>query len=271
MQKLSDVRFPAENDIPALKELWHIAFGDDFDYINKFFSTAFQKENALVIYDGDTVVSALYLIEGHIFRASKRYKAYYVYAVATLPLYRGKGLMTALLSKADEIAKERGISYLFLVPANSRLYDMYEKLGYKRGFFCQESVAERKSVTCKEIATHMDYESYLACRNRFPLDESVVFGENGFNLFISPDGGEINNLYIENIGCCVYERLDDEVVVWELFGDESILLDKVFELCDVHKLRYRTDVSEGGSPCGMYKSFGDVPKLKTAFIGAHGG
>ena len=47
MQKLSDVRFPAENDIPALKELWHIAFGDDFDYINKFFSTAFQKENAL--------------------------------------------------------------------------------------------------------------------------------------------------------------------------------------------------------------------------------
>ena len=271
MQKLSDVRFTVEKDIPSLKKLWHISFGDDYSYINKFFSTAFQKENALVICDGDSVVSALYLMESHILKDGKIYKAYYVYAVATLPSYRGKGLMTALLNKADEIAKERCVSYLFLVPANATLYDMYEKLGYKKGFFCKEKSIERKSISCTCKTMDMDYGSYLDCRNRFPLDESVVFSEKGFNIFVSPDGEGINSLYIENIGCCVYEKTDDKVVVWELFGDEDILINKVFDVCGVDKLRFRMSVSEGGSPCGMYKSFGDAPKLKSAFIGAHGG
>ncbi len=271
MQKLSDVQFPVEKDIPSLKELWHISFGDDYGYINKFFSTAFQKENTLVIYDGDIAVSALYLMESHIWKDSKMYKAYYVYAVATLPSHRGKGLMTALLNEAEVVAKQRDISYLFLVPANAPLYDMYEKLGYKKGFFCKEASIERKSIFCTCKTTDMDYSSYLDCRNRFPLNESVVFSEKGFNIFVSPDGEEINSLYIENIGCCVYEKLDDEVVVWELFGDEDILLNKVFDVCGVDVLRLRKKVSQGGSPCGMYKSLGDAPKLKSAFIGAYGG
>jgi hypothetical protein len=176
-----------------------------------------------------------------------------------------------LLDKADDIAKQRDISYLFLVPGNESLYEMYEKFGYKTGFFCKEKSIERKSISCTCKTIDMDYGSYLDCRNRFPLDESAVFSEKGFNIFVSPVAEGINSLCIENIGCCVYEKLDDEVVVWELFGDRDIILNVVFDRCEVDKLRFRTSVSEGGSPCGMYKSFGDVPNLKSAFIGAHGG
>lgn len=271
MQKLSDVKFPTKKDIPSLKKLWHTVFGDDYGYIDEFFSTAFSEENTLVICDGDTAVSALYLVESNIVKSDKTYNAYYVYAVATLPLYRGKGLMTSLLDEAARVAKERKISYLFLVPAEVTLYGMYGRLGYKKGFYCKEETVYRKSLHYNGSATDTDYESYQNIRREFPLDESVIFGEKGFDIFVSPKGEDMNVLCIENIGCCVYEKTDGGVVVWELFGDEDILLNNVFEICGIDKLRIRKSVSEGGSPCGMYKSFGDAPKLESAFIGAYGG
>ncbi len=271
MQKLSDVHFPVEEDIPSLKELWHISFGDDYEYINEFFNKAFEKENTLVIGDGEKVVSALYLIESRILKDGKAYKAYYVYAVATLPSHRGMGLMTLLLNRADDLAKHRDIAYLFLVPANAELYETYKKSGYETGFFYKEDLIKRKSVSCNCKSEAPDYDLYMTCRNSFPVNESVVFEKKGFDIFISADGEDIGGVYIGNIGCCVYQKTQGEVVVLELFGDEDILLNEIFNLCGVDFLRLRRSSPLGGIPCGMYKSFGDVPKLKSAFIGAYGG
>lgn len=271
MQKLSDVRFPREEDIRSLKELWHISFGDDYEYIDEFFRIAFKKENTLLVSDGDRPVSALYLIESYITRGEKLHKAYYVYAVATLPSHRGKGLMTALLNSADDMAKKRNIDYLFLVPGEESLYKMYGKLGYEKGFYYKEDIIGRKRISHNYKKSDMSYDSYLKCKKKFPLNEAVVFGEDGYNIFISPKGGDVKSIYIENVGCCIYEKKDDGIVVSELFGNEDILLNEVFRLCEADTVRLRRATSQGGIPCGMYKSFGDAPKIESAFIGAYGG
>lgn len=264
------MRFPDDGDIPGLKKLWNISFGDDYEYIDEFFRKAFEKQNALCICDGESVVSALYLIENSISKDGNLYKAYYVYAVATHPQYRGRGLMRALVEKADDIARQRDVSYLFLVPGNESLYEMYEKFGYKKGFFCSETVV-KGSVPKNSDASQLDYTSYLKCHDSFPLNESVIFGEKGFNIFLSSEGEGMRSVYIENIGYCVYEKTADVVTVYELFGDRDIILNEVFSSCRVDSVRLRTDAPQGGIPCGMYKSFGDAPKLNSAFLGAYGG
>lgn len=271
MRKLSDVRFPREEEVESLKDLWHISFGDDYDYIDEFFERAFNKENTLVISDGDKVVSALYLIESHVVKDEKIYNAYYVYAVATLPSYRGKGLMASLLRTADDVAMKRNVSYLFLVPGEESLYEMYKKFGYGKCFYFKEKVVEKKNLSYECEKSDMNYDLYLNCRREYPLNEAVVFCEDGYNIFVSPRGEDVKSIYVENVGYCVYEKMSDGVTVWELFGDEDILLNEVFKLSEADTVRLRKFTSQGGIPCGMYKAFGDAPKIESAFIGAYGG
>ena len=271
MQRLFDAHFPTDRDIQSLKSLWHISFGDDYEYIDAFFEKSFDYQNTLCIDDGEKIVSALYLLECGIRKNGVLHKAYYVYAVATHPDYRGQGLMRKLLAEADLIAESRGASYLFLVPAEESLYDMYGRLGYMKGFYCGEELVEKSCDTCELETSPMDYATYSLYHNRFASEDVVFFGEEGFRTFVASSGDDYGYIHIENTGYCVYGNVDDCVTVYELVGDKDALLNKLFCVCGAYAIRLRSRVSQGGTPCGMYKAFGDVPRLESAFMGAYGG
>ena len=79
--------------IDSLIKLWNKVFGDDEDYIKLFFKDAYYDcECFAEIYD-DEVVSAFYLLKCIIKLDGKIYNGRYLYAAATLPEYRNKGLM----------------------------------------------------------------------------------------------------------------------------------------------------------------------------------
>jgi hypothetical protein len=84
-------------------------------------------------------------------------------------------------------------------------------------------------------------------------------------------GDDYGYIHIDNTGYCVYGNVDDCVTVYELVGDREALLNKLFCDCGAYAVRLRGSVSQGGTPCGMYKAFGDVPRIEAAFMGAYGG
>jgi len=59
----------------------------------------------------------------------------YIYALATHPAFRGRGLAGKLLKYAEKVAKEWGAAGVCTLPADPSLYGFYGKMGYNRGLY----------------------------------------------------------------------------------------------------------------------------------------
>lgn len=110
----------------SLKRLWRVVFGDPDSFIDSFFETAYSPDRCLYIEAEGEAVSALYWFDC----AYAGGKLAYIYAVATQPDHRGKGLASCLLEKAHALLQERGYAGSVLKPAQG-LFPFYERLGYE--------------------------------------------------------------------------------------------------------------------------------------------
>ncbi len=122
------IRLWRTEDRPQLKALWQTAFGDSDKYIESFFSR-FLKPGACVAADmGGAVVSAMYILPGQTLYPHRKnmLSASYVYALATLPEHRGRGIGTAVYRAASDAALQNADAACVL-PAEAELYPFYEK------------------------------------------------------------------------------------------------------------------------------------------------
>lgn len=110
-----------------LKDLWHLAFGDSYDFIDLFFSTAYAPERCKFLTENGRVTAALYWLDCEY----AGQKLAYIYAVATHPDFRGRGLCRRLMSETHETLKRQGYAGSLLMPAEAGLRQMYGKLGYR--------------------------------------------------------------------------------------------------------------------------------------------
>lgn len=122
--------FARKEDTEALRELWTACFGGPPEYLDFYYGRRFVPEDTLVWREEGRPVSMMTLMR---VRQGGQDGAY-VYAVATLPAFRGKGLMTRLDQWSQEIIRQRGWTFSVLVPAEPGLFSMYEKLGYRSVF-----------------------------------------------------------------------------------------------------------------------------------------
>ncbi len=132
-----------------LKALWQLAFGDSPDFIEGFFRTAYSPERCRFLCREGRVAAALYWLDGEYLGR----KFAYIYAVATHPDFRGRGLCRELMGKAQEALHRQGYAAALLFPAEESLRQMYGKLGYRdcctaSEFFC---AAGGEPVSLREI------------------------------------------------------------------------------------------------------------------------
>jgi len=170
MEKSFEIRHPRVSEYESLKALWQTAFDDTKESLDFFFRNTVSSERVLAAFDGGEPVSVLYMLESEIAAKGKAYSAYYIYAVCTHPRYRGKGLMKSLFSELFKVAAGRGIDYLFLVPEQEYLFGVYEKLGFKIGFYYSEkevykSDYEKLSSKNGEL-TYEDTENVFRCTKK---------------------------------------------------------------------------------------------------------
>lgn len=122
-------------DIPAQRELWQLAFGDDGAYVDNFYQRYYRPERVLVLEEEGVVRSmtawfdTTFLIPG---KGSCR--AAYLYAVATHPDCRGRGLAAKLLADADEYFCSLCIPAVTTVPAEPSLHNFFGANGFRECF-----------------------------------------------------------------------------------------------------------------------------------------
>ncbi len=124
------IRFATDNDINGIISLWREAFGDSEAEISFFLNNKFKPENTLIIEENSTVVSMLFLLDGHMQISGVDYPSYYLYAACTSNSCRGRGLMAKLLKFAKDTAKKRHIDFICLMPGEESLFNFYSKHGY---------------------------------------------------------------------------------------------------------------------------------------------
>lgn len=140
------IDFAVKDDINRLSALWRECFGDDEDYIRNFMKNRFIPRNTVVYRSNGDIRSQLFLLEGDLRIKSQKYHSLYVYAACTQQAYRGRGLMTALLDKVNELAHDRRADYVCLVPGEPELFDFYRRFGFITAFKKKRVTLERRRL-----------------------------------------------------------------------------------------------------------------------------
>lgn len=121
------VTSPDVSYIPSLKALFSEAFGNENDFTNHFFAKAFSPERSRCILLDGRVAAALYWFDSEY----EHGKLAYIYAVATLKEYRGRGLCRELMAKTHADLRALGYVGAVLVPAEPSLFDFYARMDYR--------------------------------------------------------------------------------------------------------------------------------------------
>jgi len=126
--------------ITELRSLWKEAFGDSEAFMDDFFSVAYDKSRCQTVRKDGKTVSALYWFD--VYMGTQRFA--YLYGVATLTAYRGRGIAAYLIEKTCRQLQEKGYSGVLLVPGSEKLFEYYRRLG----FYACTTIAE-KTVTAQ--------------------------------------------------------------------------------------------------------------------------
>ena len=119
--------YPTGGQVGALRQLWQLAFGDSEEFLDLFFGTAYAPERCRCIIQKEQVAAALYWFDV----SCDGQKYAYLYAVATHPDFRNRGLCRELMESTHSLLAEKGYDGVLLKPDGDTLRNMYAKLGYR--------------------------------------------------------------------------------------------------------------------------------------------
>ena len=270
MEKSFEIRFPFESDYEKLKELWQTSFDDSKESLDCFFKNTVSPDRVMAVFEDNKPISALYMLESEILIKDKSYSTYYIYAVCTHPEFRGKGLMKSLFNKLFKVGKSRNIDYLYLVPEEAYLFNIYGKLGFKNGFsYSQKTFLKKDFNDIGDIKTQkLTYEKYRKCVfESLKENPLAILKESTFNSFFKSISGEVRTVFVENEGYALYEETEKQLTVFELFGNENLLLNAVFQNTEKEEIIYRQISDKNPIPYGMYYKMNDVPEIRNGFFG----
>ena len=109
-----------------MREMWHDIFGDERHEIDSFL---IRHTDAVpfIHKEGDEVISMLFVVPLRMWEQ----RVAYIYAVATKPKYRGRGLASALLNEAlCYIRKSDNYDCAALIPSSIESKELYSRLGF---------------------------------------------------------------------------------------------------------------------------------------------
>lgn len=143
-----------EKNRGEIQEIWQSCFGDEEEYIDFYIKNRMTEETMLLYYLEGKAVSMASFLPAACRRGEENVPSRYVYAVATLPEYRGNGYGAKLL----EFAKEHYSEPLLLFPAEEGLISYYEKLGFRRAF--EKNAAQTGDIQALELSGGEEEDSY---------------------------------------------------------------------------------------------------------------
>ncbi len=162
------IDFPTLRHMPQLRELWQDAFGDSVEFLDSFYRTAYSPDRCRCILMDGQAAAVLYWIDCEL----DSRKLAYLYAVATHPAHRGKGLCRKLMEDTHQLLASRGYAGALLVPQKEPLRRMYAGMGYESfgGLDMVSCTAGRSPVPIRAICP----EEFAALRRKMAPVGAVI-------------------------------------------------------------------------------------------------
>ena len=189
-----------------LKSLWKTVFGDPDSFIDAFFAIAYSPDRCRYVEENGQAVSALYWFDCEY----EGGKLAYIYAVATHPDHRGKGLASRLLEETHAHLKALGYAGAVLKPAKG-LFPFYERLGYQTcGYVHRFHAKAGDSIPLQEL----DTEAFARRRREFLPPNSVIQEGAALEFLMTyAKAYDTGNALV-----CLYP---DEQIILEFLGDST--------------------------------------------------
>lgn len=168
-------------DMPQVKALWTQMFDDGTQGFCEFVFSSTANENFYIAKDGDKVVSMLIAMADMEYKGKK---GFYLYSACTLPEYRGRGIMGALVQYTLEEQRKNGKTFCVLKPAEESLFDFWVKLGFTNVTNIRKCQLEIK----KNIWTNAQFDivtasRFKAMREKFCDEPFVHYTAKGYETF----------------------------------------------------------------------------------------
>jgi len=211
-------------DVPRLRELWKLAFGDEDTYIDHFFEQYYTPERMLVLEEADDVQAMTAWFDMPVVSADGyRWPAAYLYAVATHPNCRGRGLAGQLLAFADRWLKERGFDCVTTVPARPDLHKFFGQNGFQERFVLRQEDYFPCSKVLPAPLEQVDAREYGELRERILAGtDHVAYSQSALEYQSGVCALSGGGLYrVGEQGCACVELAGDEVFVKELLSFEA--------------------------------------------------
>ena len=110
-----------------MRTMWHEIFGDDVAEIDSFL-VRHSDAIPLIHKEDDRVVSMLFVVPLRMWEQ----RVAYIYAVATKPEYRGRGIASKLLTEALQyVESSKQFDLAALIPSSVESKRLYERLGFE--------------------------------------------------------------------------------------------------------------------------------------------
>ena len=150
----------------SLRRLWKTVFGDSDAFLDSFFTIAYSPERCKFYQQDGEAICALYWFDcGY-----EGGKLAYIYAVATHPDHRGKGLASQLIAETHAHLKALGYAGAVLKPADG-LFPFYRRLGYQTsGYIRRFSAQAGEPIPLRRLSP----EAYGTLRQAFLPENAVV-------------------------------------------------------------------------------------------------
>ena len=222
-------------DIPAQRELWALAFGDDGAYVDNFYRTYYRPERMLVLEtEGGVRAMTAWFDTTFCLPGGERLRTAYLYAVATHPQFRSRGLSGALLAWADGYFRSLGVEAVTTVPARPSLHQFFAANGFQECFtHTQRTLASLPSPTPETKGTAslsplspQEYtclrEELLSDTSHIALPEEAVAYQAGA-CSLSPGGGLYRlSTSFGSAALCAEGMEDGSLLVKELLGSPQV-------------------------------------------------
>ena len=182
------IRRSTPADLPVLQSIWQEIFGDPPAFTERFYKI-FGADCAIVAEEDGKVVGMIHPLPVALAQNGQYSFGVYIYALATIPGYRGRGIAYALLRAAEsapfvskptlsgaEAMRLQDISqhtpaFSLLIPGSESLFSYYRNRGYDR-------IARVISDTSDTYAHHLglglsDQPVFLKPEHFFALSERM--------------------------------------------------------------------------------------------------
>jgi len=274
-----EIRLSRKEDIPYLKEIWKVCFGDDDTYIDFFFNNKYKEDQTFVLIYDREIAAMLTMIPIKIIGPSnEKYNSVMLYAIATHPKYQGRGFSTKIMNYTKKHLLKYKVDILTLVPAGDSLVSFYSKRGYSAGFYIRESKLEyeiiqkfTKDETNKLRIEPAKPEEYNSRRNKQLQGKLYVEYSNDEIIYqkklSKKSGADLYTLDIRNIkGCLAAERINNEkVIIKELLIPEYLIYEVLIKLAKVLPSKeyiLRLPAYMGEDFGGSIRGFGMIQPLR---------